>query len=215
MHADHEAEPVATWLRGVGVTAHVFRYPVHTRHPAVLEAIRDEIRRTRNTGATRVGLLGFSAGGHAAGHAALAPGAREEERVDFAILGYPVVSMLLDTHAGSRANLLGPDPSPELRAETSLERLVTPEAPPFFVWHTSDDPAVPVEHSYLLAQSLAAAGVRHSLHVYPSGDGRHGLGLAEEFALPSGWTRQCAAWLAAAGWITPPRRSWWSRLQGR
>jgi len=215
-HAAHEAEPIAAWLRDNGLEASVFRYPLGTQHPAVLDAIRAELRRLRSTTAERIGVIGFSAGAHAAGHAALAPHATEDERLDFAILGYPVVSMLLDTHAGSRENLLGVDAPAPLRAETSLERLVTPEAPPFFIWHFSDDPVVPVEHSYLLAQSLASAGVCHALHVFPSGDGSHGLGLAEQFALPSAWPRLCLDWLAAGGWLdAAPRRSWWRRMLRR
>jgi acetyl esterase/lipase len=197
-HAPHEAEPIAEWLTGLGVEASVFRYPVHTRHPGVLDAIRAEVRRVRAAGAQRVGLLGFSAGGHAAGHAALAPGAAPEERVDLAILGYPVVSMLLDTHAGSRENLIGLDASPELRAQTSLDQLVTPDAPPFFVWHTAEDASVPVQHSYLLGMALAAAGVRHELHVFPLG--RHGIGLGAGEGTAERWPELCAAWLAQEGW---------------
>lgn len=200
MHADHEAEPVAEWLGSIGIEASVFRYPLRSRHPAVLDAIRAEVRARRAAGADRIALLGFSAGGHAAGHAALAPGAAAEERVDAVVLGYPVVSMLFDTHAGSRTHLLGADASPELRAETSLERLVTPAAPPFFVWHTSDDPVVPVAHSLALSTALAEAGVRHALHVYPSGHGGHGLGLARDRGLPSSWTGLCAAWFGDLGW---------------
>jgi acetyl esterase/lipase len=187
-HAPHEGEPVAAWLRGLGLDASVFEYPVLTRHPAVVDAVAAEVRRVRTAGATRVGLLGFSAGGHAAGHTALTG-----DGVDFAILGYPVVSMLTDTHAGSRENLIGLDASPELRATTSLERLVTASSPPFFVWHTADDASVPVEHAYLLGQALAAHGVKHALHVFQHG--RHGLGLAEGTEAEA-WTALCALWIA-------------------
>jgi acetyl esterase/lipase len=198
-HAPHEAEPFADWLQELGVASSVFRYPVSTRHPGPLDAIRGEIREVRAAGAERVGLIGFSAGGHAAGHAALAPGAAADERVDAAILAYPVVSMELPTHAGSRANLLGDDPSPELRRDTSLNRLVTADAPPFFVWHTLHDDVVPVEHSYLLGSALAAAGVPHELHVFT--EGGHGLGFAAGTPGPSAWPALCADWLRRAGWI--------------
>ena len=190
-HAPHEGEPVAAWLRTLGLEASVFDYPLLTRHPGVVDAVAAEVARIREQGATKVGLLGFSAGGHAAGQAALtAPG------VDFAVLGYPVVSMLTDTHAGSRENLIGLDASPELRAATSLEKLVTASAPPFFVWHTADDAAVPVEHAYLLAQALHENGVKHALHVFQHG--RHGLGLAEGTGAEA-WTALCALWLAENG----------------
>ena len=187
-HAPHEGEPVAAWLRTLGLEASVFEYPVLTRHPAVVHAVAAEVARMREAGATRVGLLGFSAGGHAAGQTALTV-----DGVDFAILGYPVVSMLLETHAGSRENLIGLDASPELRAATSLEKLVTASSPPFFVWHTADDAAVPVEHAYLLGQALAAKGVKHAVHVFQHG--RHGLGLAEGTGAEA-WTALCALWLS-------------------
>ena len=187
-HAPHEGEPVAAWLRTLGLEASVFEYPVLTKHPAVVHAVAAEVARIREAGATRVGLLGFSAGGHAAGQTALTV-----DGVDFAILGYPVVSMLLETHAGSRENLIGLDASPELRAATSLEKLVTASSPPFFVWHTADDAAVPVEHAYLLGQALAAKGVKHAVHVFQHG--RHGLGLAEGTGAEA-WTALCALWLS-------------------
>jgi acetyl esterase/lipase len=194
-HAPHEGEPVAEWMRGLGLAASVFAYPVKTRHPAVRDAVRAEIRRVRDAGADRVALVGFSAGGHAAAHTALTtPGA-----ADLVVLGYPVVSMLLDTHHGSRNQLLGPEASPAARAEASLDLLVTASAPPFFVWHTADDGAVPVQHAYLLGMALAASGVRHELHVFPHGV--HGLGLAEGSGPPERWTSLCEGWLRQEGWI--------------
>jgi acetyl esterase/lipase len=190
-HAPHEGEPVAAWLRSLGLAASVFPYPVKSRHPAVLDAVHAEIDRVRDAGAGRVGLLGFSAGGHAAAHAA--------SHADLVILGYPVVSMLLDTHKGSRENLLGPRATPAERAATSVDLLVTASHPPFFIWHTADDALVPVQHSYLLAMALAAAGVPHELHVFPHGV--HGLGLAEGSGLPARWTGLCEDWLRGEKWI--------------
>jgi acetyl esterase/lipase len=196
--APHEGEPVAEWLRGLGLDASVFRYPVRARHPAPLDAVRAEVRQVRETGVQRIGLLGFSAGGHAAGFAALNPG-DEGSRVDAAILCYPVVSMQLPTHAGSRENLIGPDASPELREATSLDRLVTTSAPPFFIWHTAEDASVPVEHSYLLGRALAAYGVPHSLHVFPRGE--HGIGMADDRGAASAWPHLAEAWLRELGWL--------------
>jgi acetyl esterase/lipase len=194
MHAQHEAEPVAEWLESLGFEASVLRYPVATRHPGPLNAVRAEIARLRGLGIDRVGVFGFSAGGHLAGHAALAPRARPDERPDFAVLCYPVVSMNTGSHVGSQANLLGADASAAQRREASLQELVTPDAPPLFIWHTSQDAGVPVEHSYRLAGALAAHGVPHELHVFPYG--RHGLGLAEDDASVGQWTGLCARWLA-------------------
>ena len=201
--SDGEAEPVADWLGGLGLSSSVFRYPVQTRHPEPLEAIRAEVRRVRADGHERVGLIGFSAGGHAAGHATLAPhetpDAAAAERVDLAILCYPIVSMELETHVDSRRQLIGLDASPELRTATSLDRLVTPSAPPFFVWHTAEDAAVPVQHSYLLGNALAENGIPHALHVFSRG--RHGLNLAVGEGDAEQWTALCAAWLREEGWI--------------
>lgn len=198
-HSAHEGAPVAEWLRGLGLESSVFEYPVATRHPGPLDAIRAEVARVRDAGAGRVGVLGFSAGGHAGALAAVAPGAEPSERVDLVILGYPVVSMLLPTHAGSRQNLLGSKPSDAERAATSVDLLVTPAAPPFFIWHTAEDAAVPVQHSYLLGMALAAADVRHALHVFPLG--AHGLGFAEGSGDAARWTTLCAEWLREEGWI--------------
>ena len=199
--SDNESTTIVAWLESLGLSAHYFAYPVHTRHPAVLDAVRGEIRRVRATGVDRVALIGFSAGGHAAGHATLAPGASARERVDLAILCYPVVSMMLPTHRQSRENLLGPDATHAERAAASLDLLVTPDAPPFFVWHSAEDPVVPVQHSYLLGMALAAAGVRHALHVFPKG--RHGLNLARKEGDGDArlWTSLAESWLREEGWL--------------
>ena len=198
MLSDNEGEVVAERLRSFGVSASVFNYPVQSRHPAPLDAVRAEIRRVRATGVERLAVLGFSAGGHLAGHAALAPGAHDDERVEAALLCYPVVSMELDTHKGSQDELLGPDADAAIRAATSLDRLVTADAPPFFVWHTAADEAVPVEHAYLLGQALAAHAVPHALHVFAEGE--HGLGLAEGSGAAEQWSRLAGEWLLARGW---------------
>lgn len=190
-HADHEGEPVAEWLRTLGWDARVIEYPVLTRHPEPLRFVQREVLRERETHDT-VGVLGFSAGGHLAGLTALTPDAASGERPDFAILCYPVVSMLTPTHKVSRENLLGPRAWWWKRRSVSLEKLVTPSSPPMFVWHTGEDNLVPVEHSYLLGAALAKHGVRHDLHVFA--DGGHGLGFAP--GLPAVvWRALCERWL--------------------
>ena len=192
-HAPHEAEPVARWLGEIGVQASVFRYPLNVRHPAPLDALRAEIRDRRAEGARRIGLVGFSAGGHLAGLAALAPGAAAEETVQFAVLGYAVTSMETETYRPSQLILLGADASPQLRRSTSLDALVTPQSPPFFIWHTAEDAYVPPEHAYRLAAALAASGVPHAVHVFAHGP--HGLGLAREAGQTATWTTLASAWI--------------------
>ena len=145
--------------------------------------------------------MGFSAGGHLAGLAALAPGAVPDETVQFAVLGYAVTSMETETYRPSRIILLGEDASPELRRSTSLDALVTPDSPPFFVWHTAEDAYVPPEHAYRLAAALAASGVPHAVHVFAHGP--HGLGLAQGAGEAAAWTALAAAWIreqAAVRW---------------
>jgi len=192
-HAPHEAEPVAGWLSGIGMRASVFRYPLHARHPQPLNALRTEIRRLRAGGAQRMGLIGFSAAGHLAGLAALAPGAATDETVDFAVLGYAITSMETETYRPSQLILLGEDAGPELRRSTSLDALVTPQSPPFFVWHTAEDPYVSVEHAYRLASALAADQVPHTVHVFAHGP--HSLGLAQNAGEASIWTTLAKAWI--------------------
>jgi acetyl esterase/lipase len=192
-HTPHEAEPVASWLGEIGVQASVFRYPLNVRHPAPLEALRAEIRRQRAEGAQHIGVIGFSAGGHLAGLAALAPGATPDERVQFAVLGYAITSMQTETYRPARLILLGEDASPQLRRSTSLDALVTPESPPFFIWHTAEDVYVPPEHTYRLAAALAASEVPHAVHVFAHGP--HGLGLAHGASEPASWTTLAKGWI--------------------
>ena len=197
-HAPHEAEPVASWLGEMGVQASVFRYPLNVRHPAPLDALRAEIGRRRAAGAQRIGLIGFSAGGHLAGLATLAPGAAPEQTVQFAVLGYAITSMETETYRPARLILLGEDASPKLRRATSLDSLVTPASPPFFVWHTAEDPYVPPEHTYRFASALAASQVPHAVHVFTHGP--HGLGLAEGAGEAAIWTTLAKAWIDEQAW---------------
>jgi acetyl esterase/lipase len=193
-HAAHEGEPIVSWLKGLGVRASVFRYPLQVRHPEPLHALRAEIRRLRDGGAERIGLVGFSAGGHLAGLAALAAGAGPEESVDFVVLGYAITSMETETYRPARLILVGDEATPELRRATSLDALVTRSSPPFFLWHTAEDAYVPPEHTYRLARSLAAHGVPHTAHVFAHGP--HSLGLAQGSGDAAAWTTLAASWMA-------------------
>jgi acetyl esterase/lipase len=159
----------------------------------------------------RIGIMGSSAGGHLASTllthydagktAAADPIDRVSSRPDIGILCYPVITMgPPSTHKGSVENLLGKDPSPELVRELSNELHVTHDTPQCFMFHTSDDPAVPVENSLMFAAALRQAGVPFDLHIYQHG--RHGIGLGGKVDDPSHlhpWTRDCRLWLKEQG----------------
>jgi len=113
--------------------------------------------------------------------------------VQFAVLGYAITSMETETYRPARLILLGEDASPRLRRSTSLDALVTPQSPPFFVWHTAEDPYVPPEHTYRFASALAASQVPHSVHVFAHGP--HSLGLAQDAGEAAIWTTLAEAWI--------------------
>ena len=214
MLADHEGKDVALWLNTLGITAFVLHYRLgpHSRHPAMLDDAARAVRIVRGSAEDldpgRVGILGFSAGGHLASTlathfeagdpAATDPLNRFSSRPDLAILVYPVISMQEPHgHGGSRQNLLGADASEELAASLSNHRHVTPDTPPTFLVHTSDDAGVPAENSLLLALALRAADVPVELHLYESGP--HGFGLAAGDPVLGTWPTHCAAWLRRHG----------------
>lgn len=211
--AGHEGEPIARWLNSLGLHAFVCNYRVApNRHPIPLDDAQRALRQVRHHAAEwfidpqRVGILGFSAGGHLvcsvgnfgdAGDASASdPIARQPGRPDAVIACYAVVSSGEFANRGSFNNLLGPDTV--VPSELSLETSVTACNPPTFLWSTADDQAVPVENSLLYAMALRRHKVPFALHVYPTG--RHGLGLAAEYATPSDWTHRCGQWLADLGW---------------
>lgn len=214
-----EADPVAGWLNGLGISSFVLHYSVApARHPKPYHDVRRAIQWVRahaeefNIDPNRVGVIGFSAGGHLAGSAAtmwedssLAVGDELDSifaRPDLAVMCYPVVTANQETcHEGSVVNLMGEDPSKETRKRFSLEQRVTPNTPPVFLWHTADDELVPVDNSFRMAQALGKAGVEYELHVFP--EGRHGLGLCSigdrRNAYIARWRELCARWLERQG----------------
>jgi acetyl esterase/lipase len=214
MRAEHEGEPIALWLNSLGISAFVLRYRVAPyAYPSALLDAQRAIRYVRHHSQEmgidphKIGLLGFSAGGHLTASAGTHfdngdPSAsdlieQESCRPALLILCYPVISMKEPyTHGGSRLNLLGSNPHPALIERMSNETQVTIDTPPAFLWHTSDDP-VAVENSLLFASALSRSKVPFDLHVYAKGP--HGLGLAEEDEHVGTWTEVCAIWLKRNG----------------
>jgi acetyl esterase/lipase len=219
---DHEGVQIARWLNSIGVAAFVLKYRLGPRyhHPAPLNDAQRALRYVRlnaerlHIDRDRVGIWGFSAGGHLASTAATHfdrgnQGASEmidrmSSRPDFAILAYPVISFTTEyTHQGSRRFLLGENPDPQLVELLSNEKQVTADTPPTFLFHTTNDQAVPVENSVLFYLALRKAGVPAELHIYEHG--RHGVGLAPTDLVLSSWPRRLADWLYWRGLLSGQR----------
>ncbi len=193
VRAAHEGQPIVRWLQSIGLSAAVLDYPLNARHPKPLESVRVAVQAAHAAGHQSVGLVGFSAGGHLAGHAALTQTPGRANRVDFAILGYPIVSMQRNVYPTAGEALLGPNASPALRRQTSLDKIATAAAPPMFLWHTAEDVYVPVTETYRLVTALAEAGIPHTTHVFAHGP--HSLGLATGAGDAEQWTTLAARWL--------------------
>lgn len=211
--AEHEGEPIAKWLNDAGVHAFVLTYRVAPyRHPCPLMDAQRAIRYVRfrssewNIDPGRIGILGFSAGGHLASTAGTHwdrgmdssdPIDAVSCRPDAMILCYPVISFGDYGHTGSMHNLLGPSPDQTVRISLSNENQVTGETPPAFLWHTADDEVVSVGHSLSFAGALSKNRVPFELHVFETG--RHGLGLAPNSPDVAVWADLCADWLKRLG----------------
>ncbi|HMD70382.1 MAG TPA: alpha/beta hydrolase [Bryobacteraceae bacterium] len=213
---DKEGEQVAAWLNSIGVTAFVLKYRLGPRyhHPIELGDAQRAIRTVRFKAAeyrvdpARIGILGFSAGGHLASTAgthfdAGKPGAADpidsvSSRPDFLVLCYPVISLHDPlAHVGSRTALLGSSPDPALVDSLSNESQVSAQTPPTFLFHTANDRTVPVENSVSFFLALRKAGVPAEMHIYESGP--HGVGLAPTDATLSSWPARLEAWLRGRG----------------
>jgi len=219
--APHEGKNYAMWLADQGVAGFVLKYRLGSsgyRHPVMLEDAARAVRLVRANASAwgidpkKIGIMGSSAGGHLASTLlthfdsgktdATDPIDRQSSRPDLGILCYPVITMGDKTHVGSRNNLLGPKPTPELIKLLSNELQVTKETPPCFIFHTADDGAVPVENSLDFARALRKAGVPFDLHIAQSGP--HGIGLGSREYDPTKfhpWVRDCSYWLKTQGFV--------------
>ena len=209
---DHEGRQVANFLNSQGVMAFVLKYRLGPKyhHPVELGDAQRAIRLLRShaaewsIAADRIGIVGFSAGGHLAMSASTIfdagePGSndaveRVSSRPDFSVLGYPVISLVEPwTHQGSKNNLLGANPDPELARRLSGEQAVTKDTPPTFIFQTNADVVVPAENATYYFLALRKAGVPVELHVFERGP--HGVGLAMDDPALSEWSRLLTNWL--------------------
>jgi acetyl esterase/lipase len=225
----HEGTQVAEWLNSLGVGAFILKYRLGPRyhHPAMLQDASRAIRTVRarakewDLDPARVGVIGFSAGGHLASTVGTHFDAgrpddsdaveRVSSRPDFMVLVYPVVALATPYgHRGSLRNLLGNDPPKELVESLSNETRVTKETPPTFLAHTNGDLGVPAENSLLFVLALRKANVPVEFHLFEKGP--HGLGLgggsrehhiAAEPAFGA-WPGLCATWLKGRGLLDRP-----------
>ncbi len=208
--APHEGAPVAEKINEAGISAFVLDYRVAPcNYNAPLADAQRAIRLLRYIGYEKVGILGFSAGGHLACSAATLydagddastdPVERLSSRPDALVSCYSVVSFTSFRHQGSLENLLGAEHKNDLSLlrRFSAELHVTEDTPPCFLWHTAEDGGVPVENSLNLAAALAHAGVPFEMHIYPHG--RHGLGLAPDHEDVRTWSEHMNTWLKGLG----------------
>jgi acetyl esterase/lipase len=212
---DKEGTTVAAWLNSLGISAFVLKYRLKEYgHPAPLRDVLRAVRLLRSEPARwkiapdRIGVMGFSAGGHLASSAGTLfdspegqTGAgldRVSARPDFLVLVYPVISMSAPyVHVGSRNNLLGAGATQALIDRLSTDLRVTRETPPTFLVHGGTDRSVPPENSLLFYSALRRAGVPAELHLYQ--EGPHGVGLEPNHGPMSDWPERCAEWMAVRG----------------
>jgi len=216
---DHEGHQVAEWLNSFGVAGIItsYRRGSGAEHPVPLMDAQQAIRTVRhhaeewNIDPNRVGVMGFSAGGHLASSTGVFfdqgdpqspdPLKQISCRPDFMILVYPVITMTADYgHRGSRDNLLGKDADIEAAANMSTELHVTRETPPTFLMLTNEDTAVPAENSVYFYLALRKAGVPAEMHIFEKG--RHGFGLAPLHTVLSDGMELCRQWMDQRGLLT-------------
>jgi acetyl esterase/lipase len=215
----HEGADIARWLNGNGVAAFVLAYRLPSdaimedKSLGPLQDAQEAVRRVRRAAPRwhidprKIGIMGFSAGGHLAASASTRyaervypPGDTTSARPDFSILIYPVISMdTAMTHAGSRRNLLGPTPDTATIHWFSCDERVTPDTPPAFVVHSADDGAVSAGNSTRYMEALLRNRVPVELHVYERGG--HGYGLGRGNGTETTWPEACVRWLHARGLI--------------
>ena len=218
----HEGHEIAAWANSLGTAGLILDYRHRGKgygHPAPLLDAQRALRMARHNSDTwgidpaRLGIMGFSAGGHLASSAGTHFDAgkadakdlvdRHSCRPDFLILCYAVIAFDEPyTHRGSQRNLLGADADKELVRSMSSEKQVTEKTPPAFLWHTTEDTGVPPQNSLYFYLAMKKAGVPAELHIFEKG--RHGVGLARNIPGTSAWPARCADWLRVRGVLPTP-----------
>jgi acetyl esterase/lipase len=217
----YEGHEVAEWFNSFGVTAFVLKYRLSPRylHPAPLQDVQRAIRYVRSRAdhygisPERIGVMGFSAGGHLAATAgtlfdkgkpdAEDPIERVSCRPDFMILCYAVIALEgPHGHRMLRDNLLGKQADPEVAKLLSSQTQVTRQTPPAFLLQTDADKVVPAEHSVLFYLALRQAKVPAEMHVYQPGP--HGVGL-KRHPVTATWPNLARNWMNSMGWLKPAR----------
>jgi len=218
---DHEGHQIAQWLNSFGVAGFILQYRHRNSgagygHPAPLQDAQRAVRTVRSRASewgikpNRIGILGFSAGGHLTSTAVThfddkVYDPRDEidkasARPDFGVLIYPVISFAAPfTHVGSRRNLLGADASEEMMEKFSNEKQVTPQTPPCFLVHTWEDTGVPAENSVYFYLAMRKAKVPAELHLFAKGP--HGFGLGKHIEGTSAWPMLCQNWMKVSGFL--------------
>jgi acetyl esterase/lipase len=218
--APHEGRPVADWLNTLGGTGVVLKYRLGPKyhHPVEMHDVQRAIRMVRSHAQEwsidphRIGVLGFSAGGHLASTAATHFDAGDQSapdpvdkvscRPDVAVLVYPVISMAPPyVHTGSRRNLLGDNPDEKLIELMSNEKQVTEKTPPVYIVHSSDDHGVPIENSFAFAMALSQQRIPFAMRVFDHGG--HGYGMGGNDPELSTWPKSCGMWLEHRGFFMP------------
>jgi acetyl esterase/lipase len=220
---DHEGQQVGEFLRSHGITAFVLKYRLKPyRHPVPLNDVSRAIRHVRahakewSIAPNRIGVMGFSAGGHLASTVsthfdagkpdAADPIERQSSRPDFSILCYPVISLTASfKHGGSAVNLLGDNPDPELLKNLSNDTQVTEKTPPTFIFHTQEDAGVPPQNALAYYSALVEKKVPAELHIYQYG--AHGVGLAIGDPVLTTWKERLIGWLQTSGLLSDVKRA--------
>lgn len=215
---NHEGHDIGKWFAARGVAAFVVKYRMQEYgFPAPLldglRAVRQVRKHARewHIDPAKVGVIGFSAGGHLAASVATRhnvalgeadPLGEISARPDFAILGYPVITLAgADAHAGSRKALLGDNPDPELVQDNSLQTRVKTDVPPVFMLHGVGDQAVPVGNSLAFFNEVQKHNKQSELHIYQTNI--HGVGMIQGQGTVSSWPQALELWLEAGGWLNP------------